>query len=187
MEAFARAWWFLEPSSDEQLVVRWLSGLAAELGMADRTGTGARLTNMRGGGETTASAELEGVLDDIERLTGSRSPLKVRYTDLASGLIAQSNPNGRAFYSQISGVAHGESLALHGFVTDEAGYFEIYLPSRWGISYVTQILSSATFVTRKLLEALGRTEREVQTIAEAHDDLAYYLTSVIHRPETPGV
>jgi hypothetical protein len=116
VEAFARAWWMIEPQDNEEMVVRWLSGLASELDTFARVKSDAVLHEMRGRDSNAATA-LVGVLDDIERITGTRTPRKISYTAMAASLADQWKVNGRAVYSDLSGVAHGESLGIHGFAS----------------------------------------------------------------------
>ncbi|GAB3633476.1 hypothetical protein GCM10027421_28290 [Microbacterium shaanxiense] len=164
------------------MVVRWLSGLASELDTFARVKPDAVLHEMRGR-DSNAPVALQGVLDDIERLTGSRTPRKVSYTALAATLADQWKANGRVVYSDLSGVAHGESLGLHGFVEadDEAGLYRVELSGRWGVMSAQWVLSASTLVSREVLKLLGREFCPTHPCAAAHDAAAQVLASARRR------
>jgi hypothetical protein len=174
VEAYARAWWFIEPDEDTELVVRWLSGLADELKVFARLRPGAVLHELRGR-DSTADEELKRVLDDIERLTGTRKPRAVSYTSMASALADQWKANGRIVYSDLSGVAHGESLGLHSFVAadDVAGVYRTGISNRSGVVYTGWVLSASSSVGRKALELVGRNVTPDHPCAVAHDVAAH--------------
>ncbi|TQL85185.1 hypothetical protein [Microbacterium saperdae] len=178
VEAYARAWWIREPDEDSAILVRWLSGLASELSTFDRLRPDAVLHEMRGR-NTDAAAVLAGVIDDIEQLTGSRTPLKVSYTALAASLADQWKADGRVVYSDLSGVAHGESLGIHGFVTvdEDLSIYRVELSARWGLMATQWTLSATTLVSREVLRILGRDIPQAHPCAVAHDAAANLLAS----------
>ncbi len=178
VEAYARAWWMLEPKEDEELVVRWLSALASELETFARIRPNAVLHEMRGRNSNAATQHV-GVLDDIERLTGSRTPRKLSYTALAASLADQWKANGRVVYSDLSGVAHGESLGIHSFVEadDDAAAYRVGLSARWGLMGTQWALSASTFVGRDVLKMLGTELPSSHPCVVAHNAAAQVLAS----------
>lgn len=184
-EAYARAWWFIEPQEDLELVTRWLSGLAMELEMFARLRPDAVLHEMRGR-DSNAAAERERVLDDLERLTGSRKARTASYTAMASALGDQWNANGRVVYSDLSGVAHGESLGLHSFIEadDIDGIYRTSISDRSGALYASWVLAASSFVGRKVLELLGRAVAADHPCAVAHDVAARTIADVKARTRT---
>ena len=176
IEAYARAWWFIQPEDDTEVILRWLSGLAAELKVFARLRPDATLHEVRGR-NSVAAAEHERVLDDIERLTGARKPRAINYTSMASTLADQWTSNGRIVYSDLSGVAHGESLGLHSFVQadDLAGVYRTALTDRSGTVYASWILAASSFVGRRILEFGGRGVNPGHSCAVAHDRAAQII------------
>lgn len=179
VEAYARAWWFIEPQEDLELVTRWLSGLATELEMFARLRPDAVLHEMRGR-DSNAAAERERVLDDLERLTGSRKVRTASYTAMASALGDQWKANGRVVYSDLSGVAHGESLGLHSFIEadDIAGVYRTSISDRSGAVYASWVLAASSIVGRNVLELLGRAVAADHPCAVAHDAAARTIAEV---------
>ena len=179
VEAYARAWWFIEPQEDLELVVRWLSGLAAELETFARLRPDAVLHEMRGH-DSNATAELERVLDDIERLTGNRKARTASYTAMASALGNQWKANGRIVYSDLSGVAHGESLGLHSLIEadDMAGVYRTSISDRSGAVYASWVLAASSFVGRNVLELVGRAVAPDHPAAVTHDVAARTVAEV---------
>ncbi|MGO3885362.1 MAG: hypothetical protein ACTJHU_03600 [Mycetocola sp.] len=182
VEAYARAWWMIEPEDDEEMIVRWLSALVSELEAFARIRPDAVLHEMRGR-DSNAPAALQGMLDDIERLTGSRTPRKVSYTALAATLADRWNANGRVVYSDLSGVAHGESLGLNAFVEpdEEARMYRVELSGRWGLMSAQWALSASTLVSREVLKMLGREFAPTHPCAVAHDAAVQVITSARSR------
>lgn len=178
VESYARAWWMIEPQDDEELVVRWLSALASELGRYGKVRPDAVLHEMRGR-NSNAATELIGVLDDIERITGSRIPREVRYTAMAASLADSWGANGRIVYSDLSGVAHGESLGIHAFVEadDNASAYRVGLSGRWGLTSAQWVLRASASVSREVLKILGREVHSSHPCAVAHDDAARVILS----------
>jgi len=192
LESYARASWLIDTTSDEDLLTRWLSGIAAELSWSIKVRPGAPLMELRGR-HSTAEAELVRVLDDIEDLTGSRKPLSASSTALASDLLDRAGWKGRAAYSQLSAVAHGEPMGIHGFVdiSDSTGAHTVQLHQRWALSYVGQLLATSTFVGRNLLRTLGRDVGPTHPSAAAHTEAARVVETLKSRiraaakPPTP--
>lgn len=170
VEAYARAWWIIESEDDVELVTRWLSGLADELASFERLRPDRVLHEVRGR-NSTAAEELEGVLDDIEQLTGARKPRAVSFTKMASSLADQWKANGRIVYSDLSGVAHGESLGIHSFVEadDDASVYRTTLNERSGIAYSGWVLAASGFVGREVLTLIGQNVTLGQACAAAQE------------------
>lgn len=178
VEAHARAWWMMEPQDDQELVVRWLSALASELKTFARVSPDAVLHEMRGR-NSNATTQLAGVLDDIERLTGSRTPRELSYTSMATSLADQWKANGRVVYSNLSGVAHGESLGIHAFVEadDAEAVYRVGLSGRWGLMGAKWVLSASTLVGAKVLEMLGKEVPSSHPCAVAQEAAVQVLDS----------
>ncbi|MEV7633622.1 hypothetical protein AB0N64_14580 [Microbacterium sp. NPDC089318] len=173
VESYGRAWWLIEPEDDDELIVRWLSGLVSELSQFEKVNPGGILTELRGRNSDVES-EMPRLLDEIEHRTKSRKPLSISYTRLATQLVDQIGANGRYQYSHLSGVAHGESMGHHGFVEvdDVNGVYRVGLDERWGISYARQTFAASSFVGKKMLALLGRTVNPGHPCAVAHDRAA---------------
>ncbi|KAB1636122.1 hypothetical protein [Pseudoclavibacter terrae] len=180
VEAFARAWWLLSSEDSSQLVVRWLSGMAKELSVATHIDPNVPLFDLAGE-ETPGSRQHEAVLDDIERLTGSRKPTRVSYTELAVALQDElKNTNGRAYYSHLSAVAHAELLGLHGFISPTSQEVTFVTPEIWGVNYALQAFGAGSLVVRHLITSCGPNLPPTDPIAVAHDWVAGELTEA-HR------
>lgn len=173
LESFGRAWWLIEPEADRDMMARWLSGLSAEISMYMNVNPGAKLDELRGRHADPEEAHAA-VLDDLERLTGSRKPESARPTALTTGLVNRIGTNGRYQYSHLSGVAHGESMGHHGFVdlNDALGTYDVGLDERWGVSYARQAFSAASFLGKQMLMLLGRPVLPGHPCAVAHDAAA---------------
>jgi hypothetical protein len=173
VESFARAWWLIEPESDSETIHRWLSAMASELAMMLKVDPTLVLGEMRGRNTPAADVRPQ-ILDDIERLTGSRNPLPVSPTALATQLGDRVGLKGRWRYSHLSGVAHGESTGIHGFIEadDTIGTYRVGLDARWGAMYAHQAFSSASYVGKRMLALLGRSVPAGHPCALAHDAAA---------------
>lgn len=185
VESFARSMWLIESDEDEEVILRWLSGLARELSYDANESPTKPLGELRGRATTFIEAR-EGILDDIEKLSGSRSPRPVKYGELAASLINRSKSDGRAVYSQLSSVAHGESLGHHGFVSvdvdDQLGEkYVVSLHEMWGASYATQAFAASSVLSRELLKLLGIVVPSGGSFAVAHDDAAHSLAMLLAR------
>lgn len=64
IEAYGRAWWFLQSSDETELLVRWLSAMSKELSMATRVDPSAVLAELRGFG-TSAELQQQAVLGRV--------------------------------------------------------------------------------------------------------------------------
>ncbi len=172
----------IEPPDDEEMVVRWLSALASELKTFARVKPDAVLYEMRGR-HSDAKTELIKVLDDIELITGNRKPRSLSYTALAASLADQWRANGRTIYSDLSGVAHAESLGIHGFVDvdDHTGAYRVELSGRWGYYSADWVLAASTLVSRGVLQVLGTQIPPTHACALAHDAAAGVLASARER------
>lgn len=176
MEAYARAWWFLRAEDGVALLTRWLSSTSKELSMAIHINPDVELFELRGQG-TTAQSLQQTVLDDFERLTGTRKPLAVSYTTLTTALVRTFNKGARSHYSHLSAVAHGETLGIQGFfgADDNRGVLILGLPDYWGVNYAEQVFMSTSTVFRELLDFMGYTKRGDEPWVLAHDDVRAIL------------
>lgn len=180
IEAFARAWWGLSSDNASDLVLRWLSGMAKELATATRIDENVSLFDLSGR-EISGREQHTAVLDDIERLTGSRKPLPVSYTKLAVTLQdALNSPNSRAYYSHLSAVAHAELLGIHGFVTSTPEGVAFVTPEIWGVQYASLTFAAASLVVRNLVKSLGPDLTDSHPIVTTHDWVLGELTEA-HR------
>ncbi|MBD8477702.1 hypothetical protein [Microbacterium sp. CFBP 8794] len=187
VESFARAWWLIEPESDNEVMYRWLSAMASEMAMLIKVNPSLVLGEMHGR-NTRADEVRQNVLDDIGRLTGSRNPLNVSPTKLATELGDKTGLQGRWRYSHLSGVAHGESTGIHGFVDvdDNAGVYRIGLNARWAAMYAHQAFLSASYVSRQMLAVLGRSVPPGHPCAVAHDAASEAIVRAHMNASTPS-
>lgn len=116
VEAFGKANYLLGAETAGDLIRRHVSLAASELGQSVRHSEFAYHDGTRVDGNTY----LKGVKDLLTQL-GLAEPEHVGVTGLASDLLSESSPGapGRAFYSQLSGVAHGETAAVSMFIASD--------------------------------------------------------------------
>jgi hypothetical protein len=169
VEAYARAYWQMTAPDATTFLQRWLSGISKEYAVAISINPDTHFLRSTGGVDRAVDVQ-EGVLGDLERLTGSKKPIVVNYTTLATELVSKFNAGARAHYSHLSAVAHGESLGIQAFVgTDDAeGGFLVALPERWGMFYVEEVFNATTITLRELLNFMGWAESESDPWAAAH-------------------
>lgn len=116
VEAFGKANYLLDAESGGELIRRHTSLATSELGTSVKHSDLAYYDGTRVDGKTY----LEGVKDLLGRL-GLGKPDQVGVTALASDLLSESSPGspGRAFYSQLSGVAHWETASVSMFIASD--------------------------------------------------------------------
>ena len=182
IEAYARAWWLIEDESNKEVLVRWLSAIAKELQSLERFAPNTPLKELRGR-DSSPGDEREKALNDIERLTGSRKPRDIGYASLATALQGNFDSRARMNYSHLSGVAHGESLGINGFigVDDVAHTYDIALPERWGMAFVSQAFRATAFTARKVLVLVGRDVGETHPCVIAHDEASTAIATIMAR------
>lgn len=170
VEAYARAYWMMTAPDGAGFLLRWLSGISKEYSVMLSFNPNGMLMQSTGGRVRIDALQAK-VLQDIEHLTGSRKPLPVSYTTLATDLVSLFNAGARAHYSHLSGVAHGESISIQSFVgmDDQEGTFIVALPDHWGMFYIEEIFNATNIVLRELLNFMGWAESPTQPWAVACD------------------
>ena len=151
LEAYARSWWLLSSSGPDDMLARWLSTVAKEMTIKLRLDpnleywSGAR-------GRTRVSSALERVVADIAQLSSDGKPVPFDYTRVASGYGSTLSPHGREKYSELSGVAHGDPIALAGYFGEDeskTGYL-LTLPRESGLELAEQVFYATAGMVRTL-------------------------------------
>lgn len=115
VEAFGKAHYLLQASSPPELLRRHLSLGIAELS----TSTKHSDFTLFNGEQINGSAYIDGLKEVLA--DGGLQAERVGVTALASSVLSDSAPGapGRAFYSQLSGVAHGETAGVTMFIRQD--------------------------------------------------------------------
>lgn len=178
VEALGKANYLLDAESAGDLIRRHVSLATLELGNSVKHSEFA----YHDGKQVDGKTHLEGFKDLVVQL-GLGKPDQVGVTTLASDLLSESSPGapGRAFYSQLSAVAHGEAAAVSMFIEsdlDEGLRFvhrrDVLLP------YTGMLFATCRLVLDKLIDHFGIeqehcngwrgvTERAEQWIKELRD------------------
>lgn len=153
VEAFGKANYLLGAESAGDLIRRHVSLVILELGNSVKHSEFAYYDGKQVDGKT----HLEGVKDLVVQL-GLGKPDQISVTALASDLLSESSPGapGRAFYSQLSAVAHGEAAAVSMFIEadlDEGLRFvhrrDVLLP------YTGMLFATCRLVLGKMIDHFG--------------------------------
>lgn len=119
VEAFGKANYLLSAASASDLIRRHVGLATHELGNSVKH---SRIASY-GGTEVDGKEHLDKIRGLVAHL-GLEKPDNVGVTALPSDVLSESSPGapGRAFYSQLSGVAHGETAGVSMFI--ESGVSE---------------------------------------------------------------
>lgn len=149
IEAFAKSYFLLSANSADELVSRHISLAIAEMTVSSRHNQ-----FVTAGGEETDIAEYLVGLRKL--LTGLDLPLLARpevgLASLATTLLDQSASSGmgRKFYSQLSGVAHGETSALGMFHVARPGRVEFRMLPELAVEYAGMLCGTAVTVLDRM-------------------------------------
>ena len=179
IECYGRANWLLHSKDAQLLVTRWLSGIAKELSMMVSINPDADLLEMSGRG-APADEVLTQIIEDIARISPDGKPTPFSFTGLAVAMEDKITPAGRAMYSHLSAVAHGEFLGANGFfgmtASSSAGeLFNLRTPDHWALGYSEQVFNATSSIMRDLNDFYGRAHDEHKDSALAHDRLREFL------------
>lgn len=153
VEAFGKANYLLSAESAGDLVRRHTSLVIHELTNSVKHSEFSQYDGTKVDGKTY----LEGVKNLLGQL-GLGDPYPIGVTALASDLLSESSPGapGRAFYSQLSAVAHGEAGAVSMFIEsdlDEGLRFvhrrDVLLP------YTGMLFATCRLVLDKMIDHFG--------------------------------
>ncbi|MCU1479289.1 MAG: hypothetical protein JWQ19_75 [Subtercola sp.] len=156
VEAFAKSYFLLSSQDAEELVSRHIS-----IAIAEMTVSGKHNKFMTQTGEETDINEylagLRRVLLDLNLPLLDKS--KVGLTPLATTLLDQgaNTGMGRKFYSQLSGVAHGETAALGMFMVAQPGKVEFRMVPQLAVEYAGMLCASAVTVLDRMELVFGVT------------------------------
>lgn len=116
VEALGKANYLLDAKSASDLLRRHVSLATLELGNSVKHNEFA----LHDGTKVDGKAHLQDVKDLAMKL-GLDKPDQVNVTGLTSALLSESAPGapGRQYYSQLSGVAHGETAAVSMFIASD--------------------------------------------------------------------
>jgi len=113
IEAFARVHWLLEPSTAVLKVQRYLSLSISDLKFHIKLSPEAPLKTL-GGNDVDASERRDVLAGQLQAL--GLPQLDAGPTALATGFLEAVFGGGAKKYSQLSGVAHAQTLSVHSFV-----------------------------------------------------------------------
>ncbi len=113
IEAFARVHWLLEPATTAEKVQRYLSLSISDLKFYIKLSPDSPLKTL-GGDEVDATARRDALLGQLQAL--ALPQLDAGPTARATGFLDAVFGGGAKKYSQLSGVAHAETLSVHSFV-----------------------------------------------------------------------
>lgn len=178
VEALGKANYLLDAESAGDLIRRHVSLATLELGNSVKHSEFAYQDGTLLDGRT----HLDGIKDLVVQL-GLRKPDQISITALASDLLNESSPGspGRAFYSQLSAVAHGETAAVSMFVATDLNEGLRFVHSRDVLlPYAGMLFATCRLVLDKLIDHFGIeqehcdgwhgvTERAEQWIKELRD------------------
>ena len=168
VEAYAKAWWLMEGPTPEITVTRWLSAIQDEMNTRLRLDPDIEFYSGRKG-RTRVDAEHQIVLSDIQRVSGGL-PVSVRPTRLATDFGNVMSASGRMKYSELSGVAHAEFIALNWFfASGQDSSFLMSLSRATGLELVEQVYYATGWIMKRLLAWSGQPLTTTEPWAALHD------------------
>ncbi|WP_427174646.1 hypothetical protein [Arthrobacter sp. 92] len=153
VEAFGKANYLLGAESAGDLIRRHVGLATLELGNSVKHSEFA----YHDGTKVDGKGHLEGIKELVVQL-GIGKPDQVSVTGLASDLLSESSPGapGRAFYSQLSGVAHGETSGVAMFIESDLNEGlrvvqrrDVLLP------YAGMLFATCRLVLNKMIDHFG--------------------------------
>ncbi len=163
LEAYARSWWLMSATTPGETVARWLSTVAKEMSVKLRIDP--NLEYWSGStGTTRVDGELSKVVADLSTLTPDGKPVPFDYTRVATDFGSKFHSSPRAKYSELSGVAHGDPIALGQFFGEasEKTSFLLALPRESGLLLAEQVFhATAAYVSEiRAWTGLSRTSTD---------------------------
>ncbi|GAA4659588.1 hypothetical protein [Arthrobacter cryoconiti] len=153
VEALGKANYLLDANSASDLLRRHVSLATLELGNSVKHSEFA----YHDGTKVDGKAYLEGVKDLVVQL-GLSKPDQVNVTGLTSDLLNESSPGspGRTFYSQLSGVAHGETAAVSMFIASDLNEGLRFVHKRDVLlPYAGMLFATCRLVLDKMIDHFG--------------------------------
>lgn len=169
IEALARIDWVVTGESPEETTARWLSLLLRELTL--------KLKYLPETGLVNDDAESLSLLENVnlvgDHLTqiGYSEKLKLSPTELVTAFLEASTSDARQKYSKLSGVAHGEHIALWDFVAVNGSSIQWHLDFSYGMQIISAAYYPLGFFLRKLSEWTGHPLPKTETWAPVHEQI----------------
>ncbi|WP_217496239.1 hypothetical protein [Arthrobacter sp. 24S4-2] len=152
VEAFGKANYLLSANSAADLIWRHASLATIELRNSVRHSEFALYDGTHVDGKSHVEA-LESLLVQLGRKADN-----ISVTAMASDLLSESSPGapGRAFYSQLSGVAHGEAAAVSMFIAADLGEGLRFVHRRDVLlPYAGMLFTTCRLVVDKVIDHFG--------------------------------
>jgi len=156
-----------------EAIRRWLWSLQRELRLLQRVAPDAVLVSHVDGTERGIAEQLDSVDRDLTALGANQRSYDVSDTKLASDFGDLLGPDGRRRYSELSSVAHGESLGIGNFVGITTGTRRVHqvvgLPA-WYAQYCAEtVFVGSSTIMRMALNYAGHTDVD-EVAATRHDN-----------------
>lgn len=172
-EAFSRVHWMLTASSAAMLVLRHLSLVLSDIQYAGRLQPDVPLRTGVGG--SLAVEQYKQQLQSRLKAYGHDKPAPVGRTALAAAVLDDAVHDGRVKYSQLSSVAHGESIAVNAFIDLDSPLrsatreMTMHLPLTFAIEYVAYALLTCAKQHNALIEHFSPPAPEIERWAAIRD------------------
>lgn len=182
VEAFSRVHWLLAASSVAELVQRHVSLSLADIYFAGKLQPDEPLRT--GAGAALSVADYEQRLRQRLAQYPDTPVLKVSRTRLASDLLDDAVSRGRVKYSQLSGIAHGDSIMVNAFIDLDSPQMSktremaLHLPRTHAIEFTGYALVACARQHNLIAEQFGIPPADRDRWTAARDRAMYRFRAV---------